>query len=191
MSFLVFLLLLAPIKAEQGRFNILKDGRKIGTEEFSIVKRHAHYLIDGKATIGDTTISSKMEVDEKLVPVSYEVSNPQGKIRVTVTSTVSELQSVVNGETSGGDFRFPQGGVILDNNFFHHYVVLLYRVAAGQSDFPVFVPQDMSVGSAVVRNTGPRAYSLEIGDVRMEATTDMDGRLLRLTVPVANVVVER
>ena len=191
MSFLVFLLLLAPIKAEQGRFNILKDGRKIGTEEFSIVKRDAHYLIDGKATIGDTTISSKMEVDEKLVPVSYEVSNPQGKIRVTVTSTVSELQSVVNGETSGGDFRFPQGGVILDNNFFHHYVVLLYRVAAGQSDFPVFVPQDMSVGSAVVRNTGPRAYSLEVGDVRMEATTDMDGRLLRLTVPVANVVVER
>ena len=191
MSLLVFLLLLAPIKAEQGRFNILKDGRKIGTEEFSIVKRDAHYLIDGKATIADTTISSKMEVDEKLVPVSYEVSNSQGKIRVTVTSTVSELQSVVNGETSGGDFRFPQGGVILDNNFFHHYVVLLYRVAAGQSDFPVFVPQDMSVGSAVVRNTGPRAYSLEIGDVRMEATTDMDGRLLRLTVPVANVVVER
>jgi hypothetical protein len=192
MSFLLSLLLLAaPIKTEQGRFNIVKDGQKIGTEEFSITKRETHYLIDGKATIGELTISSKMELDEKLSPVSYEASSPQGKIRVTVSPTFSELQTIANGETTTDDFRFPSGGVILDNNFFHHYIVLLYRAQLGLSNFAIVVPQDMSVGSAVVKSTGSRAYSLQVGDVQMQATTDMEGRLVKLTVPAANVVVER
>jgi hypothetical protein len=192
MTFLLsFLLLLAPIKVGQGRFNITKDGRKIGTEDFAITTKGMHYVIDGKATIGDTTISSKMEVDEKLIPVSYEVSNREGRIRVNVASPLSELQTVVGAETSSADFRFPEGGVILDNNFFHHYLILLYRAQSGQSNFGVFVPQDMRVGSAVVRSTGPRNYSIEVGDVKMEATTDADGGLVKLTVPAANVVVER
>src|SRR2546423_1570916 len=118
MTFLMsFLLLLAPIKIEQGRFNILKDGRKIGTEEFAVTMKATHYVIDGKATIGDLSMSSKMELDEKLNPVSYEVSNAQGTIRINVMSPTSELQTVVNGETSSTDFRFPESGIILDNNF--------------------------------------------------------------------------
>jgi hypothetical protein len=192
MTLLLSLLLLwTPIKVEQGRFNIVKDGKRIGVDEFAISMRGTHYVINGKAVIGDVSMSSRMELDEKLVPVSYEVSNPQGKINVTVEEGISELQSFVGGEKSTADFRFPSGGVILDNNFFHHYLVLMYRVQAGQTTFGVFVPQDMSVGSAQVRSTGLGTYDLEVGDVRMSATTDADGRLIKLTVPAANVVVER
>jgi hypothetical protein len=186
-----FLLLLAPVKIEQGRFNIIKDGSRIGTEEFSVSMRGSQYVVDGRLTMGDVVISSKLEVDAKLIPVSYEVSSAAGKLRVNVVKPISELQTVVGGETSSADFRFPDGGVILDNNLFHHYLILLYRVHAGEKEFPVFVPQDQSIGSAKVRSTGPRAYELEIGDVRVQATTDADGRLLKLTVPAANVVVER
>jgi hypothetical protein len=188
---LILLLLFAPIKAEQGRFNIVKDGKRVGTEEFAITQKGSHYVVDGKATIGDLVISSKMEVDENLVPIFYEVSNREGKIRVNIMPPVSELQTVVGGETSSVDFRFPDGGVILDNNFFHHYLILLYRAQTGQTNFGVFVPQDMRVGSAIVRNTGPRAYDLEIGDVKMQATTNADGGLIKLSVPAANVVIER
>jgi hypothetical protein len=186
-----FLLMFAPVKIEQGRFNIIKDGVKIGTEEFAVSMRSSHYVIDGKLTLGDLTINSKLEVNEKLIPVSYEVSSREGKLRVNVVDPISELQTIVGGETSSNDFRFPEAGVILDNNFFHHYLVLLYRVHAGQKTFGVFVPQDARIGSATVRNAGARAYDLEIGEVRMHATTDADGRLLKLTVPAANVVVER
>ena len=192
MSLLLSLLLLfAPIKVEQGRFNISREGKRIGTDEFAITMRGANYVIDGKVTIGDLTVSSKMEVDEKLLPVSYEVSSPQGKIQLQVTPPISELKSIVGGQTSSADFRFPEGGVILDNNFFHHYLILMYRVHAGQNDFGVFVPQDRSVGSAKVRSIGPRTYQLQVGDVQMEATTDAEGSLRRLTVPAAKVVVER
>lgn len=185
------LLLLAPVKIEHGRFNIIKDGKKIGTDEFSIAKKGTGYSMDGKVTIGDLTISSQMELSDKLVPVSYEASSREGTIRVKVTSAISELETIVGGETSSADFRFPEGAVILDNNFFHHYLMLLYRVQAGQTNLPVFVPQDRSVGSAIVRSTAAHTYDLEVGDVKMQATTDADGSLIKLTVPAANVVVER
>jgi hypothetical protein len=132
-----------------------------------------------------------MELNKNLAPTFYEYSNNQGTIRVKVANPVSELESIAGGETSSADFRFPADGVILDNNFFHHYLILLYRVHAGQSSFSAFVPQDMRLGSATVRSTGPRAYDLEVGDVKLQATIDAEGRLLRLAVPEAKVVVER
>jgi hypothetical protein len=67
----------------------------------------------------------------------------------------------------------------------------MYRVQAGQNSFSVFVPREMRDGSATVRNTGAGKYDLQIGDVRLQATTDSDGRLTKLVVPAANVVVQR
>jgi hypothetical protein len=190
-ALLSLLLLVAPVKIENGRFTITKDGKKIGTDEFTIAMRGPNYMIDGKVTIGDLSISSHMELDEKLAVISYEVSSRDGGIKVKVASPVSELQTIAGKDTSSADFRFPTGGIILDNNLFHHYLILLYRVQAGQNNFSVFVPQDMSVGTAIVRSTGPRTYDLDFGDVRMQATTAEDGSLVKLTVPAAKVVVER
>ena len=102
------------------------------------------------------TIASLLEVTEKLIPVSCEARSTGGTTRVTVGSPTSELQTVVNGETSSADFRFPDLGVILDNNLFDHYLILMYRVQIGQTDFPVFVPQDRRIGNAAVHSTGPR-----------------------------------
>ena len=185
------MLLFAPVRLEHGQFTILKDGKKIGTEDFSIAKRGSGYFIEGKTTIGETVVSSQMELDDKLGVTSYQVSSPQGSIGVKVTQPVSELQTVVNGETSTADFRFPEGGVILDDNLFHHYLILMYRVQGGQNSFSVFVPQDTRNGTATVRRTGPGRYDVEAGDVRLQATTDADGRLTKLVVPAANVVIER
>jgi len=189
--FLALLLMLAPVKQEQGRFTITKDGKPVGTEEFSVSRRGAGYFVEGTTTIGEMVKTSRLELDEKLSTISYEASSREGSIRFKVTPPVSELESVVNGKTSSIDFRFPDGGVILDNDFFHHYLVLMYRVQTGQTSFPVFVPQDSRVGTAAVRKTGARSYELQVGDVKLEATTDADGVLTKLTVPSANVVIQR
>src|SRR5215510_14168657 len=98
--FLSLLILLAPIKAEHARFNISKDGRKIGTDEFTVSMQGMNYMIDGKVTIGDVTISSQMQLNDKLVPISYEASSPDGTMRVKIESPISELQAVVGGDTS-------------------------------------------------------------------------------------------
>jgi len=189
--FLSLLLLFAPVKIEQGRFTILKDGKRMGTEEFSVARRGSGYVVEGKTTIGNDVISSQMELNEKLSVTSYRASSRVGSIQLKVTPPVSELQSIVQGETSTADFRFPEGGVILDNNFFHHYLILLYRVQAGQISFSVFVPHDLRVGAATVRAAGPRTYDLEVGEVKLQATIEADGSLTKLTVPAANVVVQR
>src|SRR5262245_31072784 len=187
---LPLVLLLAPIKVETGQFNILQDGKKIGTEQYSITKIQTGYRIEGKTTRDN--ISSKMEVDENLVPTFYEYTRGEGTIRVKVGNPLSELESTAaGGQPESIDFRFPERGIILDNNFFHHFLILMYRLQSGERMFSVFVPQDMRVGSASVRPTGPRSFNLEVGDVKMEATTDADGRMMRLTVPDAKVVIER
>jgi hypothetical protein len=188
---LLLLLLPAPVKVEHGRFDITQEGRKIGTDEFTISRNNSNYVLESKTTIGTVVTSSRMELSDKLIPVSYEVSSAEGKIRVNVSSPISELQTIVRGDTSSADFRFPENGAILDNNFFDHYLMLLYRAQAGQTDFPVFVPQDRRVGTATVHKSGQRSYDLEVGEVKMQASVDNDGSLIRLVVPSAKVVVER
>src|SRR5258705_12969170 len=123
---LPLVLLLAPIKVESGQFNIIQDGKKIGTEQYSITKIQTGYRIEGRTSIDN--ISSKMEVDEKLVPTFYEYTKGEGTIRVRVNSPLSEFESIVaGGPPESIDFRFPDRGIILDNNFFHHFLILMYR----------------------------------------------------------------
>src|SRR6185503_20965808 len=128
---LPLVLLLAPIKVETGQFNIVQDGKKLGTEQYSITKIPTGYRIEGRTTLDN--ISSKMELDENLVPTFYEYTKGQGTIPVKVNSPVSELESTAPGaQPETIDFRFPERGIILDNNFFHHFLILLYRFQSGE-----------------------------------------------------------
>lgn len=192
-SILTALLLLAPIVTESGRFTIKQDGRTIGTEEFTIQARDKGYVIDGKTRLAadSATLTSHMELDENLNVTAYEYSNGKGTIRVRIDKDTSELKIIENKVESETNFRFPPGASIVDNNFFHHYLILLYRIKGADQTFPIFVPQDMQVGLARVHSTASRNYSLEVGAVKLEATVDDKGRLLRLSVPAAKVVVER
>jgi hypothetical protein len=192
-SILMVLLLLAPITPETARFTIRQDGRTVGTEEFTIRSREKGYVAEGKTQlVGDpSAITCRMELDENLNPTSYEYTRGPGTIRIKIGSPTSEMTVGARGSESSTDFRFPNGGSIVDNNFFHHYLLLLYKVKGADQTFPIFVPQDMQAGQARVRSTGNRTYALEVGDVKLEATVDTAGRLMRLAVPAAKVVVER
>src|SRR6185295_14295686 len=153
-------LLLAPVVSESGRFTIKQNGKTIGTEEFTIQAREKGYIAEGRTKLsGDpNTLTSRMELDEKLVPISYEYSNGKGTIRVRVDNKerTSELTIVENGQSSSTDFKFPNDASILDNNFFHHYLLLLYRAKAADQLIPLFVPQDMQVGVAIIK-PGPKS----------------------------------
>ena len=192
-SILAALLLLAPITPETARFTIRQDGRTIGTEEFTIRARDKGYVAEGKTQlVGDpSSLSCRMELDENLNPTSYEYNHGLGTIRIKIQNPTSEMTIGERGAESSTEFRFPPGAAILDSNFFHHYLLLLYRIKGADQTFPVFVPQDMQAGQARVRSTGNRTFALEVGDVKLEATVDSAGRLTRLAVPAAKVVVER
>ena len=83
-------------------------------------------------------------------------------------------------------------GAIVDTNFFHHYAILLYRYAATKNgSIPTFVPQDLQLAPLTIKSSTPNTYEIDSGSVRVIATTDKEGKLIRLTVPDAKVVVER
>ena len=187
------LLLLAPITPESSKFNIYQNGRKVGSEEFTISARLGGYVVDGHTElVGDPApLRSHMELDDQLNPTSYEYQHGNGTIRLKVGKPTSELATVDGAQESSTDFRLPEGAAIVDNNFFHHVVLLLYRVGATGKTLPVFVPQDMQVGQVTVKSTGSRSYELQVGDTRFQATTDAGGKLIRLEVPEAKVLVER
>ena len=193
-TILIALMLLAPVVPENGTFTIRQNGKTIGTEDFTIRARDKGFVAEGRTRLEGSpdVLTSRMELDENLVPRTYEYSRGKGTIRIKVESQTSELTVVEGGgEPSSTNFRYPAGASIVDNNFFHHYVLLLYRVKTSNETFPIFVPQDMQVGQARIRATASRTYSLEVGDVTLEAIVDASGRLLRLAVPSAGVVVER
>jgi hypothetical protein len=192
-TILAALMFLAPVVTESARFTIRQNGRLVGTEEFTIRAQGKGFIAEGKTKLDadPNTLTSRMELDENLNPISYEYSHGKGTIKIKVNSDSSDLTVVENGETSTTGFRFPKGGSIVDNNFFHHYLLLLYRVKGMEELLPIFVPQDMQVGIAHVRSAAPRTYTLEVGDVNMQATVDEAGKMIRLEVPSAKVVVER
>jgi hypothetical protein len=196
MSILLSLaLLLIPIKAETGRFTIYQDGKKIGTEEFSIMPTGRGYIAEGRTQISagpePADLKSRMELNEGLRPTSYEYQSKGNIIRLKVADPLSELEYIVNGKSETQDVRFPADGVIIDNNFFHHYSLLLYRAALGASTVPALVPQELTIGQISVRSLGNRTYEFDTGNIKATATTDAEGRMIRLTVPDAKVVVER
>ena len=194
LTFAATLLLLGPLPLENGKFTIIQDGKKIGSEQFSISNRKdGGYVVESKTQLsGDpSALSSRLEVDAELNPVSYEYSHGKGQIHVSVESPISQYESVNNGAKSSMEFRFPKHGMILDNNFFAHFLLLLYKSGSESSTMPIFVPQDFQAGAATVKQTRENLFTLEIGDIHMEATTDKTGKVIRLTAPESKVVIER
>jgi len=188
------LLLLGPVTLESGKFTITQDGKKVGTEQFTIsARRGGGYVAEAKTQLsGDSTVqTSRMELDEKLTPISYEYTRGKGVIRVKIEQPTSDYETEAEGKKSVIEFRFPENAFIVDNNFFSHYLLLLYRIGEAGGELPVFVPQDIQLGIAIVKARGNNVYELNIGYVTMEATTDKSGKLIKLAVPEAKVVVER
>ncbi len=146
------LLLLSPLKFETGRFTIYQDGKKIGTEDYTITPIQRGYLVEGHTVIADANqsvdMTSKMELDAALKTTSYEFQSKTSSIKLTVGSPTSELETDVKGAKRSEDVRFPADGFIVDANFFHHYAILLYRVGAavGPTRISAFVPQELGIG---------------------------------------------
>ncbi|PYR99582.1 MAG: hypothetical protein DMG12_20330 [Acidobacteria bacterium] len=188
-------MLLAPIKTESGQFTIYQDGKKIGTEEFSVSQRSGGYLALGhtQVSVDNQTfdLRSRMELDQQLKTTFYEFQSKGNIVRLKVGKPVSELEYTLDGKIQPHDVNFPADGAILDDNFFHHYLILLYRAGAQETTIATFVPQQMTLGAVTIRPTGNRTFEIETSNVKLVATTDPDGRLVRIAVPGAKVVVER
>lgn len=184
-----------PVQFESSTFTISVNGVEVGTEEFSVSPNADGVLARGRTRlrVGTETVEaeSTMQLDRSLRPESYEYRSEDRVVRFSIGDRTTEVTAQVDGRPSTMDIRFDSRGAILDDNFFHHYMLLLYRLGADGGSVPALVPQQMTLGTFTVRPTGENTYEMTTDSLRLEATTDREGRMVRLSVPDANVVVER
>ena len=195
MRVLLLTALLFLPQAESGQFEVSLNGQRIGTEQFSILRSGDGFLATGRMRFQvdgqSVEAESRMELDAALHPVSYEYRSGSRRISVDVGPETAEVEITVDGETTSVDVRFPSDGMIVDDNLFHHYLLLLHRLGAAGGEISVLVPQQLTMGTLRVEPAGDRTYEVVSENLRLRASTDEEGRLVRLVAPDSSVVVER
>ena len=184
-----------PLQVESSRFTVSVEGERVGTEEFSVVRNGGGFLATGHTRLDvngqRVDVRSRMELDDNFNPITYEYRSGDQVLKVDIAGQVAEVEYTEGGRRTPYDVRFPLGGMIVDDNFFHHYMFVLYRLGEAGGTVPVFVPQQMTLGALEIVRLGEGSYELQSGNLRLRATTDEEGRLLRLNLVDSNVVVER
>lgn len=183
------------LQTGNGEFTISIDGQKIGTEEFSISRTADGFVATGRTRlrVGGENVDaeSRMELDRDLNPVSYEFRSGSRSLQMKIGDPATDVRVSVDGEVTSYQILFPPGAVIVDDNFFHHYALLMERVGEEGGEVEVFVPQHLTVGTVEVRPAGDRTFDLITENLSLRASTDGEGRLVRLVGLDSNVLVER
>ena len=148
---------------DSGSFGVFVKGRRVVTETFKIEQQNGASIIQSqlKQTAGADTSSQKSDLE--ITPggelLRYEWSqNSGGSLSVLPNNDflIEKISTAPNGKPAERPFLMPSTSMILDNNFFVHREVLVWRYLAadckyeggnwkcgqGPAEFGVLVPQD-------------------------------------------------
>ena len=148
---------------DSGSFSIFVKGNRVATETFTIQQQTASSVI--KAQVKETTGSdpatqkSDLEITQKGEIIRYDWSQSTGGSLTVVPNNEFLLEKITTASSTKPaeqPFLMPNTSVILDNNFFVHREVLVWRFLASAckpqggsmkcqqepADFGVLVPQD-------------------------------------------------
>ena len=202
-----------PVLAvEKGKFRIVVDGQRVGTEEFEITPSGKDWLARGSTEIrpsGAPTaqVSSRLTLQPDGTPIHYEwMAEGQKKASAAVSfqgGTAKIALHIENAQPFIQELAFGSPHIlVLDNNVYHHYAILarLYDWnAKGSQTFPVLIPQDMTPGSITVEDAGPEnvdGATFELlrartPDLELNLYLDGNHRLIRLSAPASKAEVRR
>lgn len=198
---------------DKGKFRILLQGNEVGTEEFDLQPSGNAWVMNDATVIrvpgsAETHTSGQLRISRDGAPQHY-TWNSQGdkKASGTVEFDNGTAKTSINISGAKGpaqqDFKFNSPRlVVLDNNLYEQYAVLggMYDWSAkGTQSFPVLIPQDATPGNIDVESLGTKnveGASLQVlrvhsTDLEIQLFFDAKLRLVRLEVPMAQVVVVR
>lgn len=196
---------------DEGRFNILRGGQKVGTEDFKIrsTADPSGAVLTATATVAydDRRLSPTLRTDAGGSPLAYQV-----EVRVG-----SELQERLSGQIGRGRFsarvRTPtgesakeyivsDGALVLDDNVFHQYYFLGRRDRVGT--LPVVIPRRNVQVAARVESRGNEQITIGgqsvtarqlvlvlPGEAPRHVWLDAQGRVLKVMLESSGVVAVR
>jgi hypothetical protein len=198
--------------ADNGKLNILLDGKSIGHEQFEIAPSGTGWVAKGTTRVAmegspAMTVSGTLVMRPDGAPVSYEWTSQADKTnsaRVVFENGVAKMTLQMQGAHSfQQDLTFGSPMVVvLDNNLYHQYAVLarIYDWAhGGEQSFSAIVPQQLTPGTIKVAPAGTltadgKSYEglkVTTSDIELTLYLDPNHRLMRLEVPASKAAVVR
>lgn len=193
------------LEEDKGKFRILVNGQEVGKEEFQISTSGENWMARGTTEIESAGKSSRVTgtllMHPDATPLHYEWKT-EGAKKASSTTEFDGPKATLVLEIPGARpftqqfiFNSPRV-VILDNNLYHHYVILA-RIydwqKKGAQTFSVLVPQQMTPGSITVESLGQQVFrgksveELRVKTEDLEVDLFLDGlRLIRLVAPSSN-----
>jgi hypothetical protein len=151
-----------PQKVDSGSFGVFIRGQRVVTETFSVEQENGISLV--KSHLQETGSSgaggqkSELQTTTSAELVKYEWSDGNGSLVVTPNNDflLEKITSSPTAKTAEQPFLMPSTSAILDNNFFIHREVLVWRYLQSNcrsesgelrcqkdpGEFGVLVPQD-------------------------------------------------
>jgi hypothetical protein len=211
---------------DSGSFGIFVKGQRVATETFSVQQQNSANSIKSqlKETVGATPASQKsdLEVTSAGELVRYEWSDASGESLSVMPNNeflLEKISASPSGKPAEKPFLMPSTSVILDNNFFVHREVLIWRYLAASckpengnlkcqqnaSPFGVLVPQDQNSLSVKMELVGKEKVTIH-GSERELLRLNLNGenfawalwvdendrfKLMRVAIPADNTEVVR
>ncbi len=210
---------------DSGSFGIFIKGQRVASETFVIEQRNGSSMIKSqfKEVVGnDAAQKSELEMTANGELLRYEWSQASGASLTVLPKNdflIESISAAGSGKPAEQPFLMPNTSAILDNNFFVHREILIWRYLAadckpeagnlkcqqGPADFGVLVPQDHTslhvrlelVGKEKVNIHGAQRELLRLNLTGEDAVwalwvDDTDHfKLVRVEIPADNTEVVR
>ncbi|HUE96489.1 MAG TPA: hypothetical protein VMN39_07500 [Longimicrobiaceae bacterium] len=199
---------------DQGVFNILVNGRQVGTEEFSIrqsgVGENSEFIATGRVQVllpsGSLDLTSRLRSSGfQANPVAYEVTVGGDAARRIVGTVGSGRFSAKIMTPSGEQLReyvASSGATVVDEGIAHHYYFVARRTRSGS--LPIIIPRENRQTMAAVEDRGEEQmtiggtattlYHLVMrpqGGEDRHVWVDVLGRVIRVEIPDRSYVAVR
>ena len=208
---------------DSGSFGVFVRGQRVVTETFSVVQENGNSQIKAQLKeTGGATQKSDLEITSSGELLRYEWSQPSGGSVTVVPNNDFLLEKITPAnatKTAEKPFLMPSTTSILDNNFFVHREVLVWRYLSadckpeggdlkcqsGPAQFGTLVPQDQNSASVRLELIGKEKVTFR-GAERELLRLNLSGenfewalwvdpkdqfKLMRVTIPADNTEVVR
>lgn len=210
---------------DSGSFGIFINGRRVGTEKFTIEQKDTNVSVaDSEITVDDghskITQTAEMRVapNGDLLSYVWKGLTPQKEQSTVEPRDQLLVEHVIPADQKKMDVPYvlPASTVILDDNFFSHRELLVWRYLAtgcvvkpnegricGATHFGILVPHQHTSASATMELTGREQINVkgrqqELNKFRIESDgvvwnlwVSDDYKVMKMSVPASNVEVVR
>jgi hypothetical protein len=203
---------------ETGIFTIIFGGEQIGQEKFSITQDSTGYRATAEIRLTLEREKEKaifvlkpvLTFNKFFEPSGYQVTQEDGltkrSVRVIFKPDKSERIYETGSEHDTREIALKSDVCILDDNAFHHYIILAKRfdfTKGGIQEFSAFVPQQFLAGSISISDKGKESVRLggkdsslqhllvDTGELQISLWLDDRHELKKISVPESNVEVIR